>query len=200
MEMNPEDQGNTNEQKENMAAGQQPSPPDLEPEFTWVDSVRPVNRVIRRDPAGGVLEVTGYLQMNAEGSDMWDGIAVERGLDPETATARFAVNEVNRTVAAFPVASGDKGGTRVVRNDGRQAHVMHLCNVFDEHRSLRPDGKRDVILSRRVGPDGKPYLLIDLQTAQTKPTGTREGSKEHQRRADAKARREQRQKGPGTQG
>jgi hypothetical protein len=180
-----------NLEEESHTTGPAPSAP----EWTWVDQVKPINEVVRRDPPGGVLEPTGHLSHNAEASDMWDQIAVEHGMDPDMAAARFGTNEESRTVIVVPVESGVKGATRVVRNNERHAHAMHLANVFDQYRSLRPVGKQHVLVSKRYNPDGKPYMLIDLQTGQAKATTTREGSQEHQRRAEVKARRESKRKG-----
>lgn len=163
---------------------------DVSAEFTWVTTNKPIAETLKRDVAGGALEKTGYLLLNAEGSVDWDDVVEAWGMDPENTGTIFGVNEANRTVAAVPGDTEAPGVVRVVRTPDRLAHVMHLGNVFAEHRSLRPTGKQSVLIYMRTGKNGKPYLLIDLKTGQTMNTTTREGSKEHQKRAETKARRE----------
>jgi hypothetical protein len=160
-----------------------------DPQWTWIDSTRPIGDIVRRDPAGGILERTGRLELNAEGSDLWDAIATESGIAPAEANAFYGANADNRTVSAFPVPSGVKGATDVNRDDQHHAHRLHLARVFEKVTSLRPTGMQHVQVSRRTSPDGKPYLLIDLQTGQAQATTTREGSKEHERRVQTKTRR-----------
>lgn len=181
--------------KEPQSNGPVPNPDDLDQEWSWVESDRSANELVRRSPPGAKVETTGLTDYNAEGSDLWDEIVMEHGMQTDTAAARMGVKEATRSVAVVPVAGGAEGATPVVRNDEKHAHSMHMAHVFAKFPSLRPAGTVRVLVYKQYNKKGKPYLQIAFQTAQAVSTTTREGSQEHQRRAEAKARREARRNG-----
>lgn len=134
-------------------------------------------RAALRDPAGGTLAPSGRLQMNANATEMWIEAATARGLDPATAAAKLQADKANNAVIVVPVVGGTAGTVRVIlRQDDQLGVATHLFSAFKKLPNLKPTGNRSVLILKEYDKEGKPYLVVDLQTAMVKPKGKRGSS------------------------
>ena len=120
-----------------------------------------------RDPEGGIVSPTGYLQSNRGGAELWDRVVVQAGLDPEKAAIKFMVNREKKIAVGYPFLPGlaQAKGIAPVRRYKNGTMSFHLRGVFKEAKELKPMGRVKATFSADVDPDGKPCLLINLGLA-----------------------------------
>lgn len=132
--------------------------------FTPVTVTMSVGQV-ERDPAGGVIHPTGRLPLNIEGTMAWNQVARDSGIDPREAGVWFGVIEESKLVGAYAVPATSQAAKAGIRRDEkRKSATLYLGSVFAEYPSLRVEGKRAISVGADVDADGRPCLVIALNS------------------------------------
>lgn len=146
--------------------------------FAPVHSSAPMGGETKRDPEGGTLWTSGRLLLNTGATDDWRELCTKAGLEAGKAVAHLQVDGDNMVVAARPViATREATGlapTRLI-NDGANI-VIPLGGAFKENPSLRPTGRRQVVITVEPDDDGNNCLMVALQSALPKPVISRKST------------------------
>ncbi len=118
-----------------------------------------------RDPEGAKIKPTGVVEVNAAGSELFDRIANELGLDRNKYGVLFGGDSDQGQAAAIVVDSGTFGAAPVRRVKSKNTITVYMTELFRVHPKLRPDSIRWCPLIKEADGEGGHFVVFSLNVA-----------------------------------
>lgn len=117
----------------------------------------------RREPAGGLVDLGGRVDLNANGSNSYFDVVRKNGLTKDNVEVKYGVNFSERCVTVHVRPKNTPGCTDVTIND-RNGVSFNILSVFERYPKLQPAGTVKAGVSTRTL-KGEMVLCISLKGA-----------------------------------
>lgn len=154
-----------------------PERPALERFDFTLRSPKAVVGSANRDPEGAMVSPSGLTKVNVTGTECFDGLADDLGIDREKYGVLLGGDKAAHQVSCVIVPLGVPGAVPVRRDEAKTRITLYLHELFKDMPSLRPTSRRWCTLDRIA--DGKTndkkndFIVLNLNTALPRHTTSR---------------------------